>query len=156
MQFVRVGAILGLFCATVISSACDRCSFRLLARELVRGELACCGAFARHDITVPAGTDRQVDLASSRSPTGIENVDLWLAAADCEQLFAGPYPGATPLCRTYIGPVAQGAVTTRITLAAGRYRVFAQSYSSDTTPVRYEGDVGIWGMDCTATSPVRP
>jgi hypothetical protein len=156
MLVVRLGAFVGLIGAAVIWSACDRCPFRNLDRLRVSGTLDCCGASARHDVTVPAGTDRQVDLANARLPTVAGNVDLWLVSADCDRLFDGTYPGAPPLCRTYIGPVAPGAVSARLKLAAGGYRVFAQAHSSNGETVSYMGDVGIWGMDCAAASPTRP
>ena len=155
MLVVRLGAVLGLICGAAVWSACDRCSFRNLDRLTTSGTLDCCGSSAQHDVTILPGTDRQVDLANTRIPTVAGNVDLWLAPADCEKLFDGPYPGAAPLCRTYLGPVAPGAVSARLELAAGPYRVFAQAHSSNDEPARYLGDLGIWGKDCTS-SPTRP
>ena len=156
MLVVRLGAALGLICGAATWSACDRCGFRILERVTIDGTLDCCGASAREDVTIPAGTDRQVDLANTRFPTVVGTIDLWLAPADCDQLFDGTYPGASVLCRTYLGPVAPGAVSARITLDAGRYRVFAQSHSSNAGRASYVGDVGIWGKDCTSASPTRP
>ena len=156
MLVVRFGAALGLICAAAAWSACDRCGFRNLDRLTTSGTLDCCGSSARHEVTVPTGTDRQVDLANTRFPTVAGTVDVWLAPADCEKLFDGTYPEASPLCRTYIGPVSPGAVSARIKLDAGPYRVFAQSHSSNAEPARYVADVGIWGKDCTSLSPTRP
>ena len=148
MLVARRGAALGLICAAVAWSACDNCPFRNLTRQTVEGTLDCCGASARRDVTVPDGTDRQVDLANTSAANDTGNVDLWLAPADCERLFDGTYPGGSPLCRTYLGPVRQGAVSARVKVDAGRYRVFAQSHSTNTERARYLGDVGIWGRDC--------
>ena len=156
MLVVRLGAALGLICGAAAWSACDTCPFRNLERLGFDSSLECCGAFAKHDVTVRAGADRQVDVANTRFPNVVGTVDLWLVPTDCEKLFDGTYPGASPLCRTYIGPVAPGAVSARLKLAAGRYRVFAQSHASNADPVSYVGDVGIWGRDCTPVSPTRP
>ncbi len=156
MLVVRLGAALGLICAAVTWSGCDSCPFRNLDRLTIEGTLDCCGASASHDVTIPDGSGREVDLANTRFPTVAGTVDLWLVPADCAKLFDGTYPGASALCRTYIGPVAPGAVSARLDLGAGRYRVFAQSHSSNAEPARYVGDVGVWGKDCTPVSPTRP
>jgi hypothetical protein len=156
MLVARLVAALGIICGAVAWSACDRCAFRILDRLTFDSTVDCCGSSARREVTIPEGTDRQVDLANTRFPTVAGTVDVWLAPADCEKLFDGTYPGASALCRTYIGPVAPGAVSARIKLDGGRYRVFAQSHSSNAEPARYVADVGIWGKDCTSASPTRP
>ena len=156
MLVVRLGACLALLCAAAMWIACDQCPFRNITRLDVDGVLGCCGASARHEITVSDGSDRQVDLANTRFPSVAGTVDLWLVRADCEQLFDGAYPGASARCPTLIGPVAPDAVSARITLAGGRYRVFAQAHSSNAEPTRYVGDVGVWGRDCKPVSPTQP
>ena len=148
MPVARIRALLGRLCSAVFWSGCETCPLRNLDRLDVRGVAGCCGAFAREDVTVSSGQGRQVDLANTRVSAVDGSVDLWLVRADCEQLFDGPYPGSTPRCSTLLGPVAPGAVSSRIDLAAGRYRVFAQAHSSDAAAAAYLGDVGIWGNDC--------
>jgi hypothetical protein len=140
--------VLGFLCAAALWSGCETCPLRNLDGLDVRGVAGCCGAFTREDVTVSSGPGRQIDLANTRFPAVEGTVDLWLVRADCEQLFDGSYPGSTPRCSTLLGPVAPGAVSNRIDLAAGRYRVFAQAYSSNAATVAYVGDVGIWGNDC--------
>ena len=156
MLVLRLSALLGFVCSVVVSSACDKCPFRILERVEVTGFIDCCGAFGRHDVTAPAGTIRQIDLANWRRPTDAGRVDLWLVPADCEQLFDGAYPGGAPRCQVLIGPIAPDAVSSRSKLAAGRYRVFVQAHSSNVERMEYVGDVGIWGMDCVPGPLLRP
>ena len=156
MSLVRFGTVSGLlFLAVLTSSGCDRCSLRLLDEIDVTGDLPCCGGSASEIVAIPDGTNRQVDLANTRFPNAEGQIDLWLTPFDCTQLFDSPYPGATPRCRTLIGPIAPGVVSPRMNLNAGTYRVFAQAHATNTTAVHYVGDIGVWGNDC-GYSPVRP
>jgi hypothetical protein len=157
MRLLRFGvSFLVIGVSSLVSGGCDRCSFRNLDRQTARGTLECCGAFAVHEVVVKPGTNRQVDLANSRSPVPAGLVDLWLAPASCERLFDGPYPGSVPQCPVLIGPVVPGAVSERRDLDPGTYRVFAQSYSTNVDRPEYAGDLGIWGNDCVPVSPTAP
>src|ERR1700752_4700696 len=132
MRLVVLGLVLAGLSVLAISSGCDTCPFRALDRIQARGTIGCCGAFARHDVVIPDGADRQIDLAST-ALVGASGVDLWLTSVDCVRLFDGQYPGASPLCRTIVGPVTLGSVSTRVPAAAGTYRVLVQAYSTNTT-----------------------
>jgi len=155
MSVASLGGVLVVL-ASLASSACDRCSFRILERRNVSGTLPCCGGSARHDLTVASGTNRQVDVSNTQFPGTAGTVDLWLVPADCEQLFDGPYPGGTPRCRVLLGPIAPGAVSSRIKVDAGIYRIFVQAWSSNSESVSYIGDLGVWGNDCRRLSPTTP
>jgi hypothetical protein len=132
-----------------------------------------CGEGILHSIPVPggisatlSGTDPKffdVDLSSFKfdevnfDSTNIANqpgrVDGMLTTADCTQMFAGPYTGGASgaLCKIILGPIGPGGVTDRVSLAPGRYRVWAQPYSTNTGDVRYGFDVVLWGPNCSAT-----
>jgi hypothetical protein len=156
MKVFRVHGALLIVAAAPFLSACDRCSFRLLERQVVEGTLPCCGAWVNQDVSVPPGTNRQVDISNTRSPGEAGLIDIWLVPTDCERLFDGPYPGAVPRCRVIIGPVAPGTVSSRIKLDAGTYRAVLQSHSTNTEATSYVWDIGSWGNDCrplTTTSP---
>jgi hypothetical protein len=141
-------------CTSLVWLACDRCPFRLLAQRPVSAFVQCCGASAVHDVSVPDGADRQIDVSNTLFPTEDGRVDLWLTSTDCAQLFDGAYPGGTAKCCTLVGPVALGQVSERIKVSGGTFRVFVQGYSSNTGVTNYRGDVGIWGMDCKPLNPV--
>ena len=53
------------------------------------------------------------------------------------------------------GPRVAGRVSPRTALPPGRYRVFAQAYSTNTAANDYRVDIGVWATACDG-SPVRP
>ena len=118
------------------------------------GEVPCCGASVYRDINLTAD-DVQADLINSSVSTG--RVDAFLASADCVKLFNGPYAGAPtgPLCTIHIGPVAAGSTSGRQPIRRGKYRVFAQAYSSNDMPAQFLMEFGLWSDACRWT-PIAP
>jgi len=111
------------------------------------------------DVDLSAKDIQQINMDSTPIPAQPGQVDGFLTTTDCTQLFAGAYTGTAtaPLCKIYLGPVAPNAVTGRITLDPGRYRVFAQPWTTNTGAVRFGFDVVIWGQNCSTTGiPVAP
>jgi hypothetical protein len=114
----------------------------------------CCGGSAFADVNLAAtdGGDAEFDLASSAVlATQQGTFDAFLVPTSCASLFDGPYPGGAPLCRVYLGPVAPGAVSGRVPLPAGTYRVWVQSATSNATELTYGVDVGVWDHNCKRT-----
>jgi hypothetical protein len=70
-------------------------------------------------------------------------LDAWLVDAGCDCLFDGTYPGASPLCRTFIGPVQPGQISEQVSIPSGPYRVFTQAYTSNTAAAQYTAEIGI-------------
>jgi hypothetical protein len=146
-----------------LAAACDTpCAYRIVTRlDLEARRVPCCGASDFQDITVPDEPDVAIDLSQLALPDRVGGQDLWLTKTDCEQLFDGPYaepgtgPRATPQCEVLAGPVSPGRVSPRTALPPGRYRVFAQAYSTNTAPNDYRVDLQIWATACEG-SPVRP
>jgi hypothetical protein len=146
----------------VILAGCgsaSTCPFGIITRQSFQGSVAA-GAFTTHDFAIASEPGLEVDL-SLAAPTGqAARADAWLASADCVKLFDGPYPSASgppsPLCRTFIGPVAANTVSGRQAVDPGRYRVFVQAYTSNDATASYAGDVGIWGRSCTVNRNFAP
>lgn len=149
--------------AVVLLGACDSpCAFRIVTRlELAARRVACCGAADVQDVVLPDQPDLAIDIAQEALPGRIGGQDLWLTSADCQQLFDGPYPEPgtgprpTPKCEVLAGPVSPGRVSPRTVLPHGRYRVFAQAYSTNPTANDYRVDIDVWGTSCGG-SPVSP
>lgn len=106
-----------------------------------------------YDVDLSAKDIQQINMDSTPIPSQPGQVDGFLTTTDCTQLFAGAYTGTVtaPLCNIYLGPVAPSGVTSRITLDPGRYRVFAQPWTTNTGDVRFGFDVVIWGQNCFPT-----
>ena len=121
----------------------------------------CCGAADVQDVVLPDQPDLAIDISQVALPGSAGGQDLWLTKADCQQLFDGLYaepgtgPRPTPKCEVLAGPVSPGRVSPRTALSPGRYRVFAQAYSSNTTTNDYRVEIDVWGSSCDG-SPVRP
>ena len=149
--------------AVVLAGACDTpCAFRIVTRiELGGRSVACCGAADVRDVVLPDEPDLAVDIAQVALPNRIGGQDLWLTRTDCQQLFDGAYaepgtgPRPAPKCQVLLGPVSPGRVSPRTELPPGRYRVFVQAYSTNTTANDYRGDIGDWGTSCGGP-PVSP
>lgn len=149
--------------AVVLASACDTpCAFRIVTRlEVGARSVACCGAADAQDVVLPDEPDLAIDIAQVALPNRVGGQDLWLTTTDCQQLFDGPYaepgtgPRPTPQCPVLLGPVSPGRVSPRTALPPGRYRVFIQAYSTNTTLNDYRFDIGVWGTACNR-SPVSP
>lgn len=147
----------------MMAAACDTpCAFRIVNRlEGGTRAVACCSASDVQDVVVPDEPDLAIDLRQAAVPDRVGGQDLWLTGPDCQQLFVGPYaepgtgPRPTPQCPVLVGPVAPGRVSPRTVLPPGRYRVFAQSYSTNAVANPYQFDIGVWATSC-ASSPVRP
>ena len=113
-------------------------------------KVPCCGASVFQDVILTGKDIEQVDLANT--DLGVERVDAFLTTADCNRLFEASYNGSAsqPLCKVYIGPVSPGAVSNKVTVPKGVYRVFAQAWASNEQPNGYGIDVGIWSTACRA------
>jgi len=94
----------------------------------------------------------EVNFDSTRIPDQPGQVDGIMTATDCAQVFSSPYTGSPSgaLCKIILGPIGPGGVTDHVSLAAGRYRVWAQPYATNTGDVRYGFDVVLWGPNCSA------
>ena len=113
------------------------------------------------DVVLPDQPDLAIDISQVALPSSAGGQNLWLTKTECEQLFDGPSgepgtgPRPTPKCEVLAGPVSPGRVSPRTALPPGRYRVFAQAYSSNTTTNDYRFEIDVWGSSCDG-SPVRP
>src|SRR5687768_2125720 len=145
--FVMASAAAGLLAATAGTAACDGCPFQITDRISFQGTLEA-GAFATHDVNVPAEEDLQIDL-SSTAAAGSGRADAWITQTDCARLFdTAPSEGAAPptaRCTVIAGPVTAGTVSSRQKIAPGRVRVFVQSYASNSAPAVYQVELGTWG-----------
>jgi hypothetical protein len=149
--------------AAVLAGACDTpCAFRIVTRlELSGQRVPCCGAADYQDVTLPDEPDLAIDLSQVALPDRVGGQDLWLTTTDCPRLFEGTYlepgtgPRPAPKCEVLLGPVSPGRVSPRTVLPPGRYRVFVQAYSTNTTANDYRVDIGVWSSVCDG-SPVRP
>jgi hypothetical protein len=156
--------VAGLFLAVGASSSCGTSDCGLQLRQQVFfpvGQLAnavaevpCCGASVYRDIDLTAD-NVQVDLINSSGANG--RVDAFLASTDCVNLFSGPYAGTavSPLCTIYLGPVPPGATAPRKSIRSGKYRLFAQAYTSNESPVQFVLELGLWSSACH-WNPIAP
>ena len=108
------------------------------------------------DVDLSASDIQQINLDSTVIPNQAGHVDAFLTTTDCTQLFAGDYTGTAtaPLCKVYIGPIAPAGVSARVTLSPGRYRVFAQPWTTNVSPTTFGFDVVIWGQSCSIVGTV--
>jgi hypothetical protein len=104
------------------------------------------------DVDLSASDIQQVNLDSTANPGQPGHVDAFLTTSDCTKLFAGDYTGTptSPLCTIYVGPVTAGGVSSRVTLSPGRYRVFAQPWTTNVSATTFGFDVVIWGQNCSS------
>jgi hypothetical protein len=107
--------------------------------------IACCGASVHYDIDLTGSGDIEIDISNPNS----EGVDGFLTSPLCGKLFDQPYVGAgPPLCQTHIGPVKPRGVSQRVKLPAGRYRLYAQGYSTNPATMEVSLDMGVWSRAC--------
>jgi hypothetical protein len=149
----RLSLVLAVVCSAMVWSACHSCPLRLLWTQLVGSRsgaatVDCCGASVHHDVTIPSAESSEVDLDNKPFQIETGHVDAWLVEAGCDRLFDGTYPGTSPLCRTFIGPVQAGQLSERVPIPSGRYRVFIQAYSSNVAAARDAAEVGLYGYNC--------
>lgn len=147
-----VASVAAIAYAGLLWSACNSCPFQLAQRigPAANDPSLRPGGSSQEDLSVPDVDDLEIDVASTAFPETSGRVDIWLTETSCDTLFEGDYPSSTPRCPTLIGPVAPGAVSARRKVRPGRYRVFAQAYTSNTTSTRFDYDVGVWGRPCHA------
>jgi hypothetical protein len=109
------------------------------------------------DVDLSSSKFDEVNFDSTKIPDQPGQVDGILTSSDCAELFSGPYTGSTAgaLCKILLGPIGPGGVSDHVTLAAGRYRVWAQPFSTNTGDVKYGFDLVLWGANCSA-SPGAP
>lgn len=110
------------------------------------------------DVDLTASDIQQVNLDSTANPGQTGRVDAFLTTSDCTKLFAGDYTGTAtaPLCTIYIGPVAAGGVSSRVTLSHGHYRVWAQPWTTNVSATTFGFDVVIWGRTVPSLECLRP
>jgi hypothetical protein len=150
--FIHAASIAALMAACLASAACEACPFQVIRLAGVQGTLEP-GAFAVHDMAVPAEESLEIDLASSSPVDPARRVDVWVVRPDCEELFDAPYPGpggVTPQaqCAVLIGPVPPNSVSARLKTSPGQYRIIVQAWATNTSPVVYSAQLGIWGQTC--------
>jgi hypothetical protein len=161
LAFVRIVLVAALMLAVGASNGCgSRCALALRQRvDFPRdpgaiGEVLCCGASVYRDIDL-AVDDIQVDLINSSDSN--RRVDAFLTSGDCVNLFNEPYAGtvtASP-CTIYLGPVIAGSTGARQAVRRGKYRIFAQGYSSNDAPAQFLMELGLWSDVCRWT-PIAP
>ena len=122
------------------------CGLGLHDRMPFKETIPCCGGFRFQDVDLSA-KDIQVDIANN-GIVGQWTVDAFLTSASCAKLFDGPYPGSTPLCEVFLGPVRAGSVSSRVSVPRGTYRVFVQGQTDAPTALAFAVDVGIWDHRC--------
>ena len=115
--------------------------------------LPCCGGVVFRDIELTANGEIEIDLTN---PNG-EGVDAFVTTVGCDKLFDGAYTGAnaTPLCQLHIGPVRPRGVSARAKISPGRYRLYAQGYTTNVTASNIALDLGLWSTACRWT-PIAP
>lgn len=129
--------------------------FEVLAVVTADKSIPCCSTIAVRDFAIASGfpNDTEVDVAVHRDPSASAQVEAWLTAADCAQLFdAG---SSAPKCTILIGPVAAGSVSPRRKMGYGTYRIFVRPTTIVESDVPFLVDVRIWGSRCSA-SPIGP
>jgi hypothetical protein len=100
------------------------------------------------DVNLGATDLQEIDLANGAVNNG--RVDGFLTAPDCAKLFDQPYEGTASqaLCKIYIGPVAPGGVSQRLSVPHGRYRMFVQAWASNELPNIFSVDLGLYSSKC--------
>jgi len=153
LQALAACAVVAAATIAIASSAScgSSCGLGILRTLMQDGSTVTTPTF--YDVDLTAKDIQQINMDSTPIPAQPGQVDGFLTTTDCTQLFAGAYTGAAtaPLCKIYLGPVAPNGVTGRITLDPGRYRVFAQPWTTNTGTVRFGFDVVIWGQNCSFT-----
>ena len=141
-------ALVCVLAAITVAGRGETCGLGLHRRITLNSpqRVPCCGGSLYQDVDLTA-PNIQIDLANVQF-TGQAPVDGFMTTTSCQKLFDGEYPGASPLCTVYLGPVPPGSVSQRVTLPSGTYRVFAQAHSSNTTDASWRLDVGIWDHRC--------
>lgn len=161
MRILAAGTLAGS--VAIALAACggtgSTCPFGLVSRPTFQGSVT--ETPRTHDVTIPSETGLEIDMSNAAPAGQAGRADAWLASADCTKLFDATYPTATgapptPLCRTFLGPVAAGSVSARVKADPGRYRVFIQPYTSNTSAADYAVDVGIWGRSCMINRTFAP
>jgi hypothetical protein len=113
----------------------------------------CCGGSVYRDVDLRRD-GLEVDISNLHAAGSA--VDAFLTDVGCDKLF-DTYSGnsAGTRCTVYIGPVSPREVSARRKIAAGRYRLFAQAWTSNQSPVAGSLELGIWSDDCRWT-PISP
>lgn len=159
VSLLRAAAVAGMTTACLAGIACETCPFQIIDLRRIDGSLEP-GAFAVHDITVPAEESLEIDMASSTLTDAARRVDVWVVRPECEELFDPPYPGAdgrTPpaQCAVIIGPVAPNSVSARLKTGPGQYRVIVQAWATNAAATVYSAELGIWGRTCRTLAQPR-
>ena len=115
------------------------------------GRVPCCGGFIVKDVALPNAGDGEFDISNVGQVP--EPVDAFLVPTSCSKLFDGDYPGASPLCQVFLGPVVPKSVSGRVKLKAGTYRLWMQAYSTNTATSEFLVDIGIYDYRCVPLSP---
>ena len=115
--------------------------------------LPCCGSTVFRDIDLTSVGEIEIDLTN---PNG-SGVDAFITTVGCDKLFEGLYTGtgAVAQCQVHVGPVRPRAISERKKIVPGRYRIFAQGYSTNATALDIALDVGLWSNACR-WNPIAP
>jgi hypothetical protein len=144
---VRFAAFTSSICVLAAVLSCGHtCGLGLHEKHPGTGTVACCGASFHQDFALTDRGDGEFNLTSTRKSS--QPLDAFLVPATCEKLFDGPYPGSPPLCDVLIGPVATGAVTARVKLRTGTYRLWVQGYNSNIDAAQFLIDINGWDYRC--------
>jgi hypothetical protein len=109
----------------------------------------CCGGFVTRDVSLTNAGDGEFDISNVGQVP--EPVDAFLVPTSCSKLFDGDYPGATPLCQVYLGPVVPKSVSGRVKLSAGTYRLWMQAYSTNVNKSDFLVDIGVYDYRCVSS-----
>src|SRR5262249_49984206 len=136
MRRALVGLLISIL-ALVHSSCGGGCAYRLVARLSLVGAIPCCDGYSSQDVKV--GEGQEYDIAYTDLGGQAGQSERWLAQTNCNKLFDQGYHGdhsVLPLCATLFGPLSPGSVSARRKLPSGTYRLFVQTWSSES-PYRY-------------------
>jgi hypothetical protein len=106
----------------------------------------CCGGFAYKDLALLPSTEGQLDVTNVLQSD--QPFDVFLVPTSCSKLFDGAYPGASPLCQVYIGPVTAKNASGRVSLNQGTYRLWMQAYSPNTATSGYDVSIDVLDYRC--------
>ena len=113
----------------------------------------CCGGSVYRDVDLQRD-GLEIDISNSHPADS--NVDGFLTDIGCDKLF-DTYSGTAreARCTVYVGPVTPRAVSERRKITSRRYRLFAQAWTTNQSPVTGSLEMGIWSDDCRWT-PISP
>lgn len=151
--FASLFMIAGL--AAALSACTHGCPLGLHATYLIgprnsAERVPCCGGGSFQDLNLLPSTEGQVQMTNVAAD---QQMDVFLVPTSCAKLFDGTYPGASPLCQIYIGPVTAKNRSDRVKLDAGTYRVWLQGYGTNTDTSGYQVMIDVLDYRCLPVVP---